>query len=141
MDVYTPPSLIDEFVNRCGKMLFKYPRSINKSIVLVEYNCFRRYFSLTCSTIYMCIIFILYLYTYILHLYCLLWLPHEMERHYVFMLILEFFDLSEIFYISGRVTMSTLRIRVCPSVCLSPDKTNFNSESYLSIFEIYTYLN
>ena len=30
--------------------------------------------------------------------------------------IFEFFDLSENFYRSGRVTVSTLRIRVCPSV-------------------------
>ena len=44
------------------------------------------------------------------------------------------FDLSENFYMSGRITMSTLRIRGCLSVhlsvhlsvCLSPVKTNFN---------------
>ena len=65
-----------------------------------------------------------------------LWLPHVMGRHYVCMLILEFFDLSENFYMSGRVTMSTLRI----PVCLSLDKTNFNSKSYQSIFERFTYL-
>ena len=35
---------------------------------------------------------------------------------YVIMLILEFFDFSDFFYISGRVTMSTLRIRGCLSV-------------------------
>ena len=46
--------------------------------------------------------------------------------HYVFMLILtflwlllKFLDLREIFYISGQVTMSTLQIRVSPSVCPS----------------------
>ena len=49
----------------------------------------------------------------------LLWLPHVMIRHYVFMLIFEFFYLSRNFYRSRRVTMSTLRIRVCPSVHLS----------------------
>ena len=42
---------------------------------------------------------------------------HEMGRHYVFMLILEFFDLCKNFYRSGRVTMSTLWIRGCPSDC------------------------
>ena len=30
---------------------------------------------------------------------------------------------------------------VHPSVCLSPDKTNFNAKSYRSLFKIYTYLN
>ena len=38
--------------------------------------------------------------------------------HYVFMLILENSVLSENYYVSGRVTMSTLRIHVCLSVRL-----------------------
>ena len=33
------------------------------------------------------------------------------------------------------------KTRTCMSVCLSPDETNFNSKSFLSIFDIYTYLN
>ena len=62
---------------------------------------------------------------------------HVMGRHYVFNLILEIFDFSEKFYRSGRVTITNPWM----SVCLSPGKTNFNSKSYKSIFEIYTYLN
>ena len=65
--------------------------------------------------------------------------------HINIVFILIFLNVSEFFYISGWITMSTLRIRVCLSVCpsvrLSPDKANFNSNSYKSIFEIYTYLN
>ena len=53
-----------------------------------------------------------------------LWLSHEMGRHYVFMLIIEFFDSSENFYRSGRVTMSTLRVRGCPSVCRQIKRTS-----------------
>ena len=33
------------------------------------------------------------------------------------LLILKFFDIMEIFYRSGRVRMSTLRIRGCPFIC------------------------
>ena len=75
---------------------------------------------------------------YIYHAHAFLILPYEMGRHYVFMRILKIFNLSEIFYISGWVTMSTLQIQ---NVRLSPDKTNFISKSYNLIFEIYAYLN
>ena len=72
----------------------------------------------------------------------LLWLPHEMGRHYVFMLILKFFDLSENFYRSGRVTMSTLRIRgcqsVCPSVCRQIKQTS--TQKVTSLFSIFIYI-
>ena len=42
--------------------------------------------------------------------------PVQCEGLLVFMLIFRFFNLGDFFYISGRVTMSTLRILVCPSV-------------------------
>ena len=60
-----------------------------------------------------------------------------MGRHHVFMLILEFFYLSENFYKSGRVTMSTLRIRGC----LWHAKTINNFKKYPLIFKNYSYLN
>ena len=44
---------------------------------------------------------------------------HVMERHYVFMLIFEFFYLSGNFYISGRLIMSKSRIRVCRQIKLT----------------------
>ena len=47
-----------------------------------------------------------------------------MGIHYVFMLILEIFNLSEKCYISGRVTMSKLQIRGCLSVRVSVARYN-----------------
>ena len=48
-----------------------------------------------------------------------------------------FFKLRDNFYISGRVIISTMRIRACTSVCLSvylsSVKTNFKSKSQSSI--------
>ena len=67
-----------------------------------------------------------------------LWLPHEMGRYYVFMLILEFIYLSEIFHISGRVTMSTLRIRGCPSVCRQIKRTS--TQKVISRFWIFIHI-
>ena len=67
-----------------------------------------------------------------------LWLPHEMGMHYVFMLILKFFDLSEIFYRSGRVIMSTLWIRGCPSVCRQIKLTS--TQKVTSLFLRFMYI-
>ena len=60
-----------------------------------------------------------------------------MGRQYVFMLILEFFDLNEFFYISGRITnypLTTLRIRGCPPVFPSVAKHN---ELQLKKLQVY----
>ena len=64
-----------------------------------------------------------------LYLCIKLWLSHVMGRHYVFMLIFELFNLSEKF-----TYLYELPLRIC--VCLSPDKMNFNSKSYLPILKI-----
>ena len=49
---------------------------------------------------------------------------------------LSFFIRVKKFTYLDEFTMSTLRIRVC----VSPDKTNFNSKSYVLILDYHTYL-
>ena len=68
----------------------------------------------------------------------LLWLSHAIGRHYVFMLVLEFFYLSDFFYISGRVTMSTLRISVCLSVCRQIKRTS--TRKVMAWFSIFIHI-
>ena len=61
-------------------------------------------------------------------------------RHYVFMLILEFFLFEwNFFYI--WMSYHEYITNPCVSASLSPDKLNFSSKSYQVIFDIYTYLN
>ena len=75
-------------------------------------------------------------------LFSLLWLPHEMEgimfscSSSSFLIWVEIFtDLDEVPWVHYE------SVSVCLSVRLLPDKTNFNSKSYLFIFEIHTYSN
>ena len=65
-----------------------------------------------------------------------------MRENYVFMLVHEFFDLSEFFFISGRVTMSTLRIRVCLFVCRQIKRTSSQKaiNLFLTFFQLFFFI-